>query len=79
MIAGNGLIFSGRGWDYVGGPLDGIDNSTEFISFGFITEKTPDKKSIEAFYSFLQQGNILEKVEDDFEISGDLELISSSD
>jgi N-acetylmuramoyl-L-alanine amidase len=75
VIAGNGLIFSGRGWDYVS---DGSDSTTEYISFGFIgnfTEKSPDPKSVKTFYSFLEQGIKLEKVDENYEIIDELGLL----
>ncbi|KAG0418338.1 hypothetical protein HPB47_004938 [Ixodes persulcatus] len=49
LIGGNGLVFEGRGWDYVGAHTVGFNNKS--VSLGFVgdySDKVPNIEMLQA-------------------------------
>ncbi|KQS43682.1 uncharacterized protein Dere_GG15356, isoform B [Drosophila erecta] len=71
LVGGDGRIYEGRGWNYVGAHTRDNNNNSIGISFmGKFRRQEPTKKSLEACQLLIAQGVRLEKLKPDYQLLG---------
>nr|XP_016934716.1 peptidoglycan-recognition protein LC isoform X2 [Drosophila suzukii] len=71
MVGGDGRVYEGRGWNYVGAHTRDNNDSSIGISFiGSFRRKEPTPKSLEACQLLLEQGVRLKKLKPDYQLLG---------
>ncbi|CAN8031698.1 unnamed protein product, partial [Ixodes persulcatus] len=71
LIGGNGLVFEGRGWDYVGAHTVGFNNKS--VSLGFVgdySDKVPNIEMLQAALRLIECGIKLVKISDGYTLHG---------
>ncbi|XP_037718249.1 peptidoglycan-recognition protein LC isoform X6 [Drosophila subpulchrella] len=71
MVGGDGRVYEGRGWNYVGAHTRDNNDSSIGISFiGSFRRNEPTPKSLEACQLLLEQGVRLKKLKPDYQLLG---------
>ncbi|XP_075230296.1 peptidoglycan recognition protein 3-like [Lycorma delicatula] len=80
VISGNGAVYIGRGWNYIGSHTNGYNNDSICIAFfGKFNKYTPDEEQLNAAKTLIQVGIILGKIDKNYNLFGQRQLIDMKD
>lgn len=80
IVSGSGEIFIGRGWDFIGSHTNGYNNDSICIAFlGKFKKRLPDEEQINATKILLQVGVKLGKIDKNYNLFGQRQLIDMKD
>ncbi|XP_070490144.1 peptidoglycan recognition protein 3-like [Chironomus tepperi] len=75
IIGGDGLIFEGRGWDYIGQHTEDFDTKTVAIcAIGSYGVRKPNQTLLDATHDLLEDGKALGKLTPNYIVNGRQEL-----
>ncbi|KAM8710467.1 hypothetical protein ACLKA7_017136 [Drosophila subpalustris] len=78
MVGGDGRVYEGRGWDYIGAHTLGSNSISIGIAFiGNFDQMEPNKEQLQACLSLLAEGVRLKKLTPDYKVFGHLQLLST--
>ncbi|KAH8270085.1 hypothetical protein KR018_003805 [Drosophila ironensis] len=75
LVGGDGRIYEGRGWDYVGAHTKGYNVDSIGVSFiGTFTKTKPNKRQLKACELLIAEGVRLKKLAPDYRLYGHRQL-----
>ncbi|KRK00891.1 peptidoglycan-recognition protein LC isoform X7 [Drosophila yakuba] len=75
LVGGDGRVYEGRGWDYVGAHTKGYNRGSIGISFiGTFTSRKPNERQLKACQLLLEEGVRLEKLTTNYRLYGHRQL-----
>ncbi|XP_017085286.1 peptidoglycan-recognition protein LC isoform X3 [Drosophila eugracilis] len=75
LVGGDGRIYEGRGWDYVGAHTKGYNKGAIGISFiGTFTLRKPNERQLKACQMLIEEGVRLKKVTPNYQLYGHRQL-----
>ncbi|XP_017122117.1 peptidoglycan-recognition protein LC isoform X3 [Drosophila elegans] len=75
LVGGDGRVYEGRGWDYVGAHTKGYNVGSIGISFiGTFTRRKPEERQLKACQLLLEEGVRLKKLTPDYRLYGHRQL-----
>ncbi|EDV51163.1 peptidoglycan-recognition protein LC isoform X2 [Drosophila erecta] len=75
LVGGDGRVYEGRGWDYVGAHTKGYNRGSIGISFiGTFTTRKPNERQLKACQLLLEEGVHLQKLNPDYRLYGHRQL-----
>lgn len=81
LVAFNGDVFIGRGWDFIGSHTKGCDENSICIaligSFSF-SDREPEQKQMNAVKTLIKVGNILGKIDANYSLYGQSQVSNMS-
>ncbi|CAK1588676.1 unnamed protein product [Parnassius mnemosyne] len=78
MVGGDGSVYYGRGWDYIGAHTKGYNRYSIAIAFiGTFNSEQPSKQQVEACQKIIKQGVMLGKLKKDYKLFAHRQLMST--
>ncbi|KAH8384474.1 hypothetical protein KR200_010005, partial [Drosophila serrata] len=75
MVGGDGRVYEGRGWDYLGAHTKGYNHYSIGISFiGTFTKEKPEGLQLKACQLLMEEGVRLKKLDPDYKLFGHRQL-----
>ncbi|XP_017005512.2 peptidoglycan-recognition protein LC isoform X3 [Drosophila takahashii] len=75
LVGGDGRVYEGRGWDYVGAHTKGYNTGSVGISFiGTFTKRKPNERQLKACQLLLEEGVRLKKLTPNYRLYGHRQL-----
>ncbi|XP_037718247.1 peptidoglycan-recognition protein LC isoform X4 [Drosophila subpulchrella] len=75
LVGGDGRVYEGRGWEYVGAHTKGYNTGTIAISFiGTFTKQRPNERQLKACQLLLEEGVRLKKLTPKYRLYGHRQL-----
>ncbi|XP_017053436.1 peptidoglycan-recognition protein LC isoform X4 [Drosophila ficusphila] len=75
LVGGDGRVYEGRGWDYVGAHTKGYNTGSVGISFiGTFTKTIPNERQLKACQLLLEEGVRLKKLSPNYRLYGHRQL-----
>jgi len=75
LVGGDGRVYEGRGWGYVGAHTKGYNTGTIGVSFiGTFTKQRPNERQLKACQMLLEEGVRLKKLTPKYRLYGHRQL-----
>ncbi|XP_020816697.1 peptidoglycan-recognition protein LC isoform X3 [Drosophila serrata] len=75
MVGGDGRVYEGRGWDYIGAHTKGYNHGSIGISFiGTFTKEKPEDRQLKACQLLMEEGVRLKKLDPNYKLFGHRQL-----
>lgn len=75
MVGGDGRVYEGRGWDYLGAHTKGYNHWSIGISFlGTFTKEKPEDRQLKACELLIAEGVRLKKIDPNYKLFGHRQL-----
>lgn len=79
VIAGDGVVYEARGWDYMGSLTNNnVNGSLEVAFLGTFINKMPSASQIQAFHKLMRVGITINKVSEDYSLVAQCQLVATA-
>ncbi|KAH8257304.1 hypothetical protein KR038_006929, partial [Drosophila bunnanda] len=75
MVGGDGRVYEGRGWDFLGAHTKGYNHHSIGISFlGTYTKEKPEERQLRACQLLIEEGMRIQKLDPNYKLFGHRQL-----